>query len=88
MDNRRLAGMMAILIGMSAIMAYFNAGNDTLIENWPLETYMNVASSVEKLTSVSTSLVYILTVGLFALIIMRLYKIGVWAYDQKMIGRE
>ncbi len=86
MDNRRIAGMTTILIGLFGIIAYFNAGTGTAIESWPLEAYLSVASSIDTLTSVSTTLVYVLTVGLFVLIIMRLYKIGIWAYDQ-MAGR-
>lgn len=86
MDNRRLAGMITILIGLFGIMAYFNVGNGTPVDSWPLEAYLSVASSIETLTSVSTTLVYVLTVGLFVLIIMRLYKTGMWAYDQ-MTGR-
>ncbi|AMT97983.1 MULTISPECIES: hypothetical protein [Psychrobacter] len=82
MDNRRLAGMITILIGLFGIIAYLNAGNGTPVESWPLEAYLSMAASIETLTSVSTTLVYVLTVGLLFLIITRLYKTGIWAYDQ------
>ncbi len=80
MNNRKIAGIVTAVIGVFAIIAFFNTGMDTPILSWPLEAYLGVAFTIGWLTSVPTFLAYLIAALLFILIAMAFYKLGSWVY--------
>ena len=84
MNNRKILGIVTAVIGLGAIMAFFNAGMDTPLLSWPLETYLGVAFTMAWLTNMPAWLAYLLAAVLFILIAMGLYKLGSWVYGLVM----
>ena len=80
MNNRKIAGIVTAVLGLCAIIAFFNAGMDTPILNWPLEAYLGVAFTIGWLTNIHSTLAYLLAALLFILIAVGLYKLGSWVY--------
>lgn len=80
MNNRRIAGIVTAVIGLCAIMAFFNAGMDTSLLSWPLETYLGVAFTIGWLTSIHATLAYLLAALIFILLAIGFYKLGSWIY--------
>ncbi len=84
MRNRKIAGVVSAVIGLCAIMAFFNTGMDTPLLGWPLETYLGVAFTMAWLTNMPTWLAYSLAAVLFIVMTMGLYKLGSWVYGLVM----
>ncbi|WP_079692664.1 hypothetical protein [Psychrobacter sp. DAB_AL43B] len=85
MNNQKIAGIITALIGLCAIMAFFNTGGiDTPLLSWPLETYLGVAFSIGWLTNMPTFLAYLIAALIFILIAVGLYKLGSWIYGLVM----
>lgn len=80
MNNRKIAGIVTAVLGLSAIIAFFNNGMDTPILTWPLEAYLGVAFTLGWLTSMPTFLAYLLAALIFILLAIGLYKLGSWVY--------
>lgn len=80
MKNRNVAGMVTAMLGLCAIIAFFNAGMNTPILSWPLEAYLGVAFSIGWLTNIPEFLAYLITALLFILVAVGLYKLGSWVY--------
>ncbi|WP_201528524.1 hypothetical protein [Psychrobacter frigidicola] len=88
MNNRKVAGIIAAVVGISAIMAFFNAGMSVPILRWPLEAYLGVAFMIGWLTSMPSWLAYVLAALLFILIIVGFYKLGSKVYGWLSGGRS
>lgn len=80
MNNRKIAGIITAVIGLCAIIAFFNSGMDTPILIWPLEAYLGVAFTIGWLTNIHSTLAYLIAALLFILIAVGLYKLGSWVY--------
>ena len=80
MNNRKIAGIITAVIGLCAIIAFFNSGMDTPIFIWPLEAYLGVAFTIGWLTNIHSTLSYLIAALLFILIAVGLYKLGSWVY--------
>ena len=80
MNNRKIAGIITAVIGLCAIIAFFNSGMDTPIFIWPLEAYLGVAFTIGWLTNLHSTLAYLIAALLFILIAVALYKLGSWVY--------
>lgn len=80
MTNRKIAGIITTIIGLCAIIAFFNAGMDTPLLSWPLEAYLGVAFTIGWLTSMPTFLAYLIAALIFILIAVSLYNLGSWVY--------
>jgi predicted membrane protein len=80
MNNRNIAGIITAVIGLSAVMAFFNAGMSVPIISWPLEAYLGVAFTIAWLTSMPSWLAYLLAALFFILIALALYNIGSKVY--------
>lgn len=78
--GQKIAGVITAIIGLCAIMAFFNTGMPTPIVQWPLETYLGVAFSIGWLTNMPAFLAYLIAALLFILIAVGLYKLGGWIY--------
>ena len=84
MTNRKVAGIVTAVVGLCAIIAFFNAGMDTPILSWPLEAYLGVTFTIGWLTSMPTLLAYLIAALIFILIAAALYKLGSWVYGLVM----
>lgn len=80
MNNRKIAGIITAVVGVSAIMTFFNAGMSVPILRWPLEAYLGVAFTIGWLTSIPAWLAYLLAAVIFILIAVGFYKLGSWVY--------
>ena len=80
MSNRKIAGIVTAVLGLSAIIAFFNNGMDTPILTWPWEAYLGVAFTLGWLTSMPTFLAYLLAALIFILLAIGFYKLGIWVY--------
>ena len=80
MTNRKIAGIITAIIGLCAIMAFFNDGMNTPLLSWPLEAYLGVAFTIGWLTNLPAFLAYLIAALIFVLIAVALYKIGSWLY--------
>lgn len=80
MNNRKITGIITAVIGMSAIMAFFNAGMSVPVLRWPLEAYLGVAFTIAWLTRMPSWLAYVLAALVFVLIAFAFYKLGSWIY--------
>ncbi|MBP6496682.1 MAG: hypothetical protein KA291_09430 [Psychrobacter sp.] len=80
MNNRKITGIVTAVLGLCAIIAFFNAGMDTPLLSWPLTAYLGVAFSIGWLTSIPTFLAYLIAALIFVLIALALYKLGSWVY--------
>ena len=81
MTNRKIAGIITAVLGLCAIMAFFNTGGmETPLLSWPLETYLGVAFTIGWLTSMPTFLAYLIAALIFVLIAVALYNLGSWVY--------
>ena len=80
MTNRKLAGIIIAVLGLCALIAFFNFGMDTPILSWPLEAYLGVAFTIGWLTSMPTFLAYLIAALIFVLIAVALYNLGSWVY--------
>ena len=80
MTHRKIAGIVTAVLGLCAIIAFFNAGMDTPLLSWPLTAYLGVAFSIGWLTSIPTFLAYLIAALIFVLIALALYKLGSWVY--------
>lgn len=80
MTNRKIAGIVTAVIGLCAIIAFFNAGMGTSVLSWPLEAYLGVTFTIGWLTSMPTLLAYLIAALIFILIAAALYKLGSWIY--------
>ena len=80
MTNRKIAGLVTAVIGLCAIIAFFNAGMVTSVLSWPLEAYLGVAFTIGWLTSMPTLLAYLIAALIFILIAVAFYKLGSWVY--------
>ena len=80
MTHRKIAGIVTAVLGLCAIIAFFNAGMDTPLLSWPLTAYLGVAFSIGWLTSIPTFLAYLIAALIFVLIAVALYKIGSWLH--------
>ncbi|WP_201556604.1 hypothetical protein [Psychrobacter sp. 72-O-c] len=80
MNNRKTAGIITAVVGLSAIIAFFNAGMGTSVLSWPLEAYLGVAFTIGWLTSMPTFLAYLIAALIFILIAIACYKLGSWFY--------
>ena len=80
MTNRKIAGIITAVLGLCALIAFFNFGMDTPILSWPLEAYLGVAFTIGWLTSMPTFLAYSIAALIFVLIAFALYNLGSWVY--------
>ena len=80
MTNRKIAGLITAVLGLCAIIAFFNSGMDTPILSWPLEAYLGVAFTIGWSTGIPNFLAYLLAALLFILVAVGLYKLGNWVY--------
>ena len=80
MTHHKIAGIVTAVLGLCAIIAFFNAGMDTPLLSWPLTAYLGVAFSIGWLTSIPTFLAYLIAALIFVLIALALYKLGSWVY--------
>ncbi|WP_350560308.1 hypothetical protein [Psychrobacter sp. CAL346-MNA-CIBAN-0220] len=80
MNNRKIAGIITAVVGIFAIIVFFNIGMNTPILSWPLEASLGVAFTIGWLTSVPTWLAYVLATLVFILIIVGCYKFGSKVY--------
>lgn len=80
MNNRKIAGLITAILGLCAIIAFFNDGMDTPLISWPLEAYLGVAFTIGWLTSMPTFLAYLIAALIFILITVALYNLGSWVY--------
>lgn len=80
MHNRKIAGIITAIIGLCAIMAFFNTGMDTSLLSLPLETYLGVAFTLVFMTGIPVWLACVITALLFGLLAMGFYKLGSWVY--------
>ena len=87
MINRKIASVVTAIIGLCAIIAFFNAGMGTSVLSWPLEAYLGVTFTIGWLTSMPTLLAYLIAALIFILIAAALYKLGSWIYGLVM-GRD
>ena len=84
MTNRKIAGLVTVVIGLCAIIAFFNAGMGTSVLSWPLEAYLGVTFTIGWLTSMPTLLAYLIAALIFILIAAALYKLGSWVFGLVM----
>ncbi|KAA0928636.1 hypothetical protein FQ082_02840 [Psychrobacter sp. ANT_H56B] len=84
MTNRKLAGIITAVLGLCALIAFFNFGMDTPILSWPLEAYLGVAFTIGWLTNLPTFLAYLIAALLFILVAVGFYKLGSWVYGLVM----
>ncbi|MBP2279983.1 putative membrane protein YhdT [Psychrobacter sp. PL19] len=82
MNNRKIAGIITAAIGLSAVMALFNAGMSVPIISWPLEAYLGVAFTIVFMTGVPVWLACVIAALIFILIAVALYKLGGWVYGR------
>ena len=80
MNNRKITCIVTAVLGLGAIIAFFNAGMDMPILSRPLTAYLGVAFSIGWLTSIPTFLAYLIAALIFVLIALALYKLGSWVY--------
>ena len=80
MTNRKLAGIINAVLGLCALIAFFNFGMDTPILSWPLEAYLGVAFTIGWSTGIPNFLAYLLAALIFVLIAVALYNLGSWVY--------
>ena len=80
MTNRKLAGIITAVLGLCALIAFFNFGMDTPILSWPLEAYLGVAFTIGWSTGIPNFLAYLLAALLFVLVAVGFYKLGSWVY--------
>ena len=80
MTHHKIAGIVTAVLGLCAIIAFFNAGMDMPLLSWPLTAYLGVAFSIGWLTSIPTFLAYLIAALIFVLIALALYKLGSWVY--------
>ena len=80
MTHHKIAGIVTAVLGLCAIIAFFNAGMDTPLLSWPLTAYLGVAFTIGWLTSMPTFLAYLIAALIFVLIALALYKLGSWVY--------
>ena len=80
MTNRKIAGLITAVLGLCAVIAFFNSGMDTPIFIWPLEAYLGVAFTIGWSTGIPNFLAYLLAALLFILVAVGLYKLGNWVY--------
>ncbi|WP_296243714.1 MULTISPECIES: hypothetical protein [unclassified Psychrobacter] len=80
MNNRNIAGIVTAVLGLCAVITFFNTGMDTPVLSWPLEAYLGVAFTIGWLTNIHSTLAYLLAALLFILIAFGLYKLGSWVY--------
>ena len=80
MTHHKIAGIITAVLGLCAIIAFFNAGMDTPLLSWPLTAYLGVAFTIGWLTSMPTFLAYLIAALIFVLIALALYKLGSWVY--------
>lgn len=81
MTNQKIAGVITAVVGLCAIMAFFNTGGmNAPLLSWPLETYLGVTFTIGWLTSMPTFLAYLIAALVFVLIAVALYKLGSWVY--------
>ena len=81
MTNRKLAGIITAVLGLCALIAFFNFGMDTPILSWPLEAYLGVAFTIGWSTGIPNFLAYLLAALIFVLIAVALYNLGSWVYE-------
>ena len=87
MINRKLAGIITAVLGLCALIAFFNFGMDTPILSWPLEAYLGVAFTIGWSTGIPNFLAYLLAALIFVLIAVALYNLGSWVYGL-LFGRD
>ena len=80
MTNRKIAGIITAIIGLCAIIAFFNDGMNTPLLSWPLEAYLGVAFTIGWSTGIPIFLAYLLAALIFVLIAVALYNLGSWVY--------
>ena len=80
MNNRKIVGMVTAVIGLCAIMAFFNAGMDASLISLPLEIYLGVAFMIVWTTGVPVWLACVIAALLFIFIAVAFYKLGCWLY--------
>ena len=80
MTNRKIAGIITAIIGLCAIIAFFNDGMNTPLLSWPLEAYLGVAFAIGWSTGIPNFLAYLLAALLFILVAVGFYKLGSWVY--------
>ena len=80
MTNRKIAGIITAIIGLCAIIAFFNDGMNTPLLSWPWEAYLGVAFTIGWLTNLPTFLAYLIAALLFILVAVGFYKLGSWVY--------
>lgn len=80
MNNRKIAGIITAVIGLSAVMAFFNAGMSVPIISWPLEAYLGVAFTIVFMAGLPVWLACIIAALIFGLIAFVFYKLGSWVY--------
>lgn len=80
MNNRKIAGVITAVIGIFAIITFFNAGMSVPIISWPLEAYLGVAFTIVFMTGVPVWLACVIAALIFILIAVALYKLGSWVY--------
>ncbi len=86
MHNRKIAGVVTAVIGLCAIMAFFNAGMDTALLSLPLETYLGVAFTLVFMTGIPVWLACVIAALMFILVAIGFYNLGGWLYGL-MMGR-
>lgn len=84
MKNRKIFGIVTAIIGLCAIVAFFNAGMDNQVLDWPLESYLGLAFSIGWLTNIPAALAYLTAALIFILIAVVFYKLGSWVYGLVM----
>ncbi len=80
MHNHKIAGIVTAVIGLCAIMVFFNTAMDTSLLSWPLETYLGVAFTLVFMTGIPVWLACIIAALLFGLLAIGFYKLGSWVY--------
>lgn len=80
MNNRKIAGIVTVALGLCTVIAFFNAGMDTPVLSWPLEAYLGVAFTIGWLTNIHSTLAYLLAALIFILLAVGFYKLGSWVY--------
>ena len=86
MHNRKIAGVVTAVVGLVAIMVFFNAGMDTSLLSLPLETYLGVAFTLVFMTGMPVWLACIIGAVMFILIAIGFYNLGSWLYGL-VVGR-
>lgn len=77
---QKLVGIIFSVIGLGILSAFFNAGANTPVTQWPIEAYYGLVFTLGWLSPFPDILVYILATLIVILVAVALYKLGTWVY--------